>query len=97
VTWKLKKGVKWHDGQPFTADDVVFTWEYARDPATATLTSGSYKDITVEKVDPYTVTVRFKEPTPFWADAFVGPPGMIIPSICSPTLSARSRARRRPT
>ena len=24
VTWKLKKGVQWHDGQPFTADDVVF-------------------------------------------------------------------------
>ncbi len=26
VTWKLKQGVKWHDGKPFTADDVVFTW-----------------------------------------------------------------------
>ena len=25
VTWKLKKGVTWHDGKPFTADDVVFT------------------------------------------------------------------------
>jgi peptide/nickel transport system substrate-binding protein len=79
VTWKLKKGVKWHDGQPFTADDVVFNWEYSRNPATAAVTTGVYKDITVEKVDTHTVTVRFKEPTPFWADAFVGPPGMIIP------------------
>jgi hypothetical protein len=35
VTWKLKKGVKWHDGQPFTADDVVFTWQYSAEPATA--------------------------------------------------------------
>src|SRR5215468_511862 len=35
VTWKLKKGVQWHDGKPFTADDVVFNWEYAADPATA--------------------------------------------------------------
>ena len=35
VTWKLKRGVQWHDGQPFTADDVVFNWEYASDPATA--------------------------------------------------------------
>ena len=26
VTWKLKKDVQWHDGQPFTADDVVFNW-----------------------------------------------------------------------
>jgi peptide/nickel transport system substrate-binding protein len=31
VRWRLKKGVTWHDGKPFTADDVVFTWEYARD------------------------------------------------------------------
>ena len=29
VIWKLKIGVQWHDGQPFTADDVVFNWEYA--------------------------------------------------------------------
>ena len=29
VTWKLKRGVTWHDGKPFTADDVVFNWEYA--------------------------------------------------------------------
>ena len=32
VVWKLKQGVKWHDGMPFTADDVVFNWEYARTP-----------------------------------------------------------------
>ncbi len=35
VTWKIKPGVKWHDGMPLTADDLVFNWEYARDPATA--------------------------------------------------------------
>ena len=35
VTWKLKRGVTWHDGKPFTADDVVFTWQYAGDPATS--------------------------------------------------------------
>src|SRR5262245_2756418 len=34
VTWKLKPGVAWHDGKPFTADDVVFTWEYTADAAT---------------------------------------------------------------
>ena len=79
VTWKLKKDVKWHDGKPFTADDVVFNWEYAADPATAATTIGSYKDIKVEKVDPLTVRIRFDKPTPFWADAFVGQRGMIIP------------------
>jgi peptide/nickel transport system substrate-binding protein len=79
VTWKLKKGVTWHDGKPFTADDAVFTWEYARNPATAAVTSGSYKDVVVEKVDQYTVVVKFQQPTPFWADTFVNSVGSIIP------------------
>ncbi len=79
VIWKLKQGVKWHDGKPFTADDVVFTWEYAADPATAAYTTGAYKDIKVEKVDDHTVKVVFAKPTPFWADPFVGVAGMIIP------------------
>src|SRR5215510_14914648 len=79
VTWKLKRNVRWHDGKPFTADDVVFNWEFASDPATAATTIGSYKDVKVEKVDDYTVVVRFAKPTPFWADAFVAVRGMIIP------------------
>lgn len=79
VTWKLKQGVKWHDGKPFTADDVVFTWTYAADLATAAYTTGSYKDITVEKIDDHTVKVIFKAPTPFWADPFVGSVGQILP------------------
>src|SRR5438045_2892473 len=79
VTWKLKKNVQWHDGKPFTADDVVFNWEYAADPASACTTSGTYKDIKVDKVDSHTVKITFPKPTPFWADAFVGVRGMIIP------------------
>src|SRR4029079_9934580 len=42
-------------------------------------TSASYKDIEVEKIDQHTVKVRFPQPTPFWADAFVGTRGMMIP------------------
>ncbi|MGY4302482.1 peptide/nickel transport system substrate-binding protein [Bradyrhizobium sp. i1.4.4] len=79
VIWKLKQGVKWHDGKPFTADDVVFTWTYAADLATAAYSTGSYKDITVEKIDDHTVKVLFKAPTPFWADPFVGSVGQILP------------------
>jgi peptide/nickel transport system substrate-binding protein len=79
VLWKLKRGVKWHDGTPFTADDVVFTWEYARTPETSATTIASYKDVKAEKVDDFTVRVTFAKPTPFWADAFVGASGMIIP------------------
>jgi peptide/nickel transport system substrate-binding protein len=79
VTWKLKKGVQWHDGKPFTADDVVFNWEYASDPATAAVTIGSFKDMKVQKIDSHTVKIAFDKPTPFWADAFVGVRGMVIP------------------
>jgi peptide/nickel transport system substrate-binding protein len=80
VTWKLKRNVQWHDGQPFTADDLVFNWEYAADPATSATTIGSYQDIRTEKIDAYTVRLVFKKPTPFWGDPFVGGArGMIIP------------------
>jgi peptide/nickel transport system substrate-binding protein len=80
VTWKLKKGATWHDGAPVTADDLVFNWEYARDPATAAVTIGNYRDVVaVEKIDPLSVRVKFDKPTPFWADAFVGSRGMLIP------------------
>ena len=58
-TLKLRQGVKWHDGKPLTADDLVFTWEYARDPATAAVTAGSYKDCKVEKVDGELYNVEF--------------------------------------
>jgi peptide/nickel transport system substrate-binding protein len=80
VTWRLKKNVTWHDGKPFTADDVVFNWEYASDPAAAATTIGAYKDIEkIDKVDSHTVRLNFKKPMPFWAEAFCGPRGMIIP------------------
>ncbi len=61
VTWKLKQGVKWHDGKPFTADDCVFNWEYVSDPATAATTIGSYKDVKVVKVDDHAIRVEFAE------------------------------------
>ena len=79
VTWHLKKGVVWHDGKPFTADDCLFTWDYVADPATASTNIGSYKDIKVEKVDSHTIRISFQRPTPFWADAFCGVRGMILP------------------
>ena len=96
VVWKLKRGVKWHDGTPFTADDVVFNWEYARNPETAAVTIGSYKDIKVEKLDDYTVRMIFAEPTPFWAEAFVGVNRHDHPetSVCG--LCRRSKSRDAP-
>ncbi|MEY2946661.1 MAG: Oligopeptide-binding protein AppA precursor [Pseudomonadota bacterium] len=79
ITWKLKKNVQWHDGKPFTADDVVFTAAYAADPATSAYTNGSYKDVKVTKADSHTVKIEYQKPSPFWADPFVSAAGMIIP------------------
>jgi len=66
VVWKLKRGVTWHDGEPFTADDVLFNWRYAIDPAAATVNLSSYRNLTMEKVDSHTVRVVFDAPSPFW-------------------------------
>jgi peptide/nickel transport system substrate-binding protein len=80
VTWKLKRSVAWHDGRPFTADDLVFNWEYVMDPATAAVTQGSYTNIErIDKLDSHTIKIVFKKPTPFWADPFCGVRGMVIP------------------
>jgi peptide/nickel transport system substrate-binding protein len=79
VIWKLKKGVTWHDGTPFTADDCLFNWQFATDPATAAVSIGIYKDVKVEKIDAYSIRVILPKPTPFWAQAFVGTFGQQIP------------------
>ncbi|MFO1217778.1 MAG: peptide ABC transporter substrate-binding protein [Burkholderiaceae bacterium] len=75
VTWKLKRGVSWHDGEPFTADDVVFSWELLRNPASAAFTIGTFTPIKeARKIDSHTVRLIFEKPTPAWYDAFVGDP-----------------------
>jgi len=92
VVWRLKADARWHDGHPFTADDCVFNWQYAADPATATTTVGIYKDIKVAKLDDHTIRIDFAQPRPFWADPFVGPRGMIIPKhLFEPYKGANSR------
>jgi len=92
VVWKLKKGVTWHDGKPFTADDVVFNWQYSADPATSTVDVTVYRDIKVEKIDSHTVRVIFPKPTPYWAEPFTGTTGMIVPKhLFADYIGAKSR------
>ncbi|HEU5422669.1 MAG TPA: ABC transporter substrate-binding protein, partial [Nitrolancea sp.] len=80
VTWKLRQGVTWHDGQPFTANDVKFTFDYVSDQATAATTYGSYVNVdSVDAVDDHTVKVNFKQPEPAWYQPFTGENGMILP------------------
>ncbi|HET8530737.1 MAG TPA: ABC transporter substrate-binding protein, partial [Methylomirabilota bacterium] len=93
VTWRLKKGVTWHDGKPVTADDVIFTYEFVVDPATAAVSSGSYHEISkIDRVDSHTVKITFTKPQPFWADPFCGVRGAIIPKhVFEPFRGAKSR------
>jgi len=67
VTITLKSGIKWSDGQPFTASDVVFTWEYVTDKKTAAVGVSSYDAVEkVEQVDNTTVRFTFTGPNPAW-------------------------------
>ncbi len=80
VTWKLKQGIKWSDGAPFTAKDVLFTYNFIMNPAVESVSRAAYKSVDkVEAVDDYTVKITFKNVTPAWALPFVGVQGMIIP------------------
>ena len=80
VTWRLKEGVLWSDGEPFTAADVAFTYEFITNPETGSTSSEFYGDIEqVEAIDDLTVQITFNQPTPSATQPFVGASGMVLP------------------
>ncbi len=63
ITFHLRKGVKWHDGAPFTSADVKFNYELYVDPKTPTAYAESFKQVTrVETPDPYTFVAHYEKP-----------------------------------
>jgi peptide/nickel transport system substrate-binding protein len=73
VTYKLLDGVTWADGEPLTADDVLFTWQWVIEPANASTSAGVYEAIeSIEVVDPLTVQVFFAEPNATWFQPHAG-------------------------
>ncbi|MCI0372569.1 MAG: peptide-binding protein [candidate division NC10 bacterium] len=63
ITFHLKRGVRWHDGAPFTARDVEFTYRYMRDPKTPTAYAEDFLQVaSTEVVNPYTFRVRYEKP-----------------------------------
>ena len=70
TTWefKLREGVKWHDGSPFTADDVVFTWERTNNVPNAPAPFSQYtRGKKITKIDDFTVHVTTEKPYPLMA------------------------------
>lgn len=63
ITFKLRKNVRWHDGAPFTARDVLYTYHVIIDPKTPTAYSEDFKQVaSVTAPDPFTVVVRYNRP-----------------------------------
>ena len=60
-TFHLRDDVKWHDGEPFTAEDVKFTYDTINNPDNGSEIATNYEDITnIEIVDDYTVKITLK-------------------------------------
>jgi peptide/nickel transport system substrate-binding protein len=79
ITWKLKEGVVWSDGTPFTAEDVIFTWEYCVNEEAGCSNVTSFDGVkSVEAPDDLTVTITFDAPTAFPYNPFVSSLAMIL-------------------
>lgn len=69
ITWHLRRGVQFADGTPFTAADVVYSFECLRDPnVEAGYLRGRLENVDgIEAIDPFTVVMEISEPS--WRDA----------------------------
>ena len=73
VTLKLLPDVVWSDGEPLTAEDVVFTIDWVKNPDNNSVNINTYEDIqTAEVIDDLTVKVTYGFSNPFWFDPFAG-------------------------
>ena len=63
ITFHLRKGVKWHDGAPFTSRDVLYTYRVVIDPKTPTAYAEDFKQVkSISTPDAHTVVVTYDKP-----------------------------------
>jgi len=63
ITFYLRKGAKWHDGEEVTAADVDFTYRYMIDPKTPTAYAEDFRQVKrAEIIDPHTYRVTYEKP-----------------------------------
>lgn len=76
VVFRLRTDVRWHDGRPVTAEDVKFTFDLARDPATASPLAPAYLAgvESAEVLDGRTIRFRFAGPHAQPLEGFFWPP-----------------------
>lgn len=73
VTYRLRPGITWSDGAPFTAEDVVFTWRWIMDEANASTSIELYRPVSdVAAIDDLTVRLSFAKPSLGWYIPFTG-------------------------
>jgi len=72
VTWKLREGLKWSDGEAITSDDIKFTVEVLSNPDAGALAGTSGFDLitSVETPDDLTAVLTYSEPYPGYLDQF---------------------------
>lgn len=79
-TFHLRKGVKFHDGQPLTAEDVKFTWETLMNDKVQVVSRDGFDKITkFEVLDPYTVRMTLSEPYAPFLSTWAQTSGDIVP------------------
>jgi peptide/nickel transport system substrate-binding protein len=77
ITFHLRKGVKWHDGYPFTSADVLYTYQVTVDPKTPTAYAEDFKAVKkAEALDDYTFRVTYAKP---FAPALISWSSAILP------------------
>ena len=77
ITFKLRKGVRWHDGKPFTAADVLYTYQVITDPKTPTAYAGDFLKVKkAEVLDDYTFRVTYDKP---FAPALISWSSAVLP------------------